>query len=512
MPNKKCIKDDKAFLKIFDKTNNPKHLLLESIKSKNTINCRCINKGCRQQFTRTAAQIYESLRNCPEAKGCLRCAKKIAGEKRRIQTIAKRGSLKLKNKNLAREWDNGRKNCIAKGEHQRRSKDVSAGGGREVGYFLCDECNHLWKTSLRSRLNKGCGCPNCAIEKRKNTPIKRKIGSQKTLTRARTVIKKDKKLRREYFSENNGSLEKLNVSMTKKIYWKCPVSQHKPYLAPTKDKKTTPTRQGSRCPSCAANSLSPIQAALTCFIIELFSDFTIKVRQKPCGHEADIEIEELKCIIEIDGSHWHDEDKKIKKDRLKSKVWNKKGYIVIRLRDKRLTAKAFWKDHTCFDIVEIDNLATCIKTLAKTLLNTLPLKNRHVIKQLNRIISKGITDDERLRFYYMQPQPLPGNSLKDKYPNLCRFWAKSNPMRPENFYPSSSLKVNWICPICQQEYSQTIGQRTHIDCRTGLPRFTHRQCCQKIRHADNVNKIHEWMLNPRGRSVLPERLMRGVKN
>lgn len=433
-----------------------------------------------------------------EAKGYKSFTRMIAGQKRREQTIKKRGSLYEKNNHLAMEWDAGGRRYIFQGGEQRNSKQVSGGGGRESGYWLCADCNHFWKATVRDRLNKSSGCPECYKVKRAQMP----------LTHTRSVIQNDPLLRQEYFIEKNGRLDELSVRLNQKIFWKCSIPQHEPFMSTTKDRRPSKNRQGSRCPSCASNSLSPIQASIAQYIKNLLRDFRYKVsvREKVMGYEADIFIPDLCCIIEIDGYPWHDRDGVIERDLRKSRAWQAKGYRVFRLRDARLQSEVFAHDVVCADRVEIDNLESCCGTLLQTIHDELDLEHPNLAKVLGRIITDGFHAGELDAFYYTQPQPPEGESLLDKWPNLCRYWAPSNPVGPMNFYPFSNLKAYWICPICGVEYRLAIAQRVKIDDRDGSPRRTHRKCCQKVRHAANADQIREWILADSGPAILPDEL------
>lgn len=58
--------------------------------------------------------------------------------------------------------------------------------------------------------------------------------------------------------------------------------------------------------------------------------------------------------------------------------------------------------------------------------------------------------------------PPAGESLLDKFPNLCRDWNynKNGVIRPEMLYPASNIRVHWKCIYCGKEWMQCPGQRT----------------------------------------------------
>lgn len=68
---------------------------------------------------------------------------------------------------------------------------------------------------------------------------------------------------------------------------------------------------------------------------ELKSQFeNVKWQQKIEGREADITIEDIKLVIEVDGFPWHMD--KTAKDLAKNVTFEKNGYTVLRVRDTKL--------------------------------------------------------------------------------------------------------------------------------------------------------------------------------
>ncbi|WP_299732347.1 zinc-ribbon domain-containing protein [uncultured Endozoicomonas sp.] len=338
------------------------------------------------------------------------------------------------------------------------------------------------------------------------------IKAPASLEHARSVIKSDPILSKEYCDKLNGQLNDLRVRMKDKIYWKCPIPQHEPFPAPTKDRRSKGDCAGSRCPLCAAISYSPIQASITECLRYLLRvhRYTVLSREKVMGHEADIYIPDLCCIIEVDGHPFHDRADKIEKDLTKSNAWYDQ-YRVIRLRDDRLQSDASPHDIVCVDRVEINNLESCCLSVIRAMQKGLEINDQRLNELLESITKKGFAEGELAQFYYTQPSPPAGNSLADKHPNLARYWSPFNSLGPEHFYPASNMMANWLCPLCGDDYPQQIAQRVKVDNRTGLPRLTHRECCQKIRYAANADEIRAWILKPRGGATLPKALRNRMK-
>lgn len=86
-----------------------------------------------------------------------------------------------------------------------------------------------------------------------------------------------------------------------------------------------------RCPKCITKS-SNAEMRIYSELKQTFKD--VRWQQKIEGREADITIEDLKLVIEIDGYPWHKD--KSEKDLVKNTIFEKNGYNVLRIRDTRL--------------------------------------------------------------------------------------------------------------------------------------------------------------------------------
>lgn len=65
-----------------------------------------------------------------------------------------------------------------------------------------------------------------------------------------------------------------------------------------------------------------------------------------------------------------------------------------------------------------------------------------------------------------------GESLKDKYKELCEEWHKSNSISPSEVSSKSSIMVNWECKNCKHVWVTRIYNRTMR--KSGCP-----QCARK---------------------------------
>ena len=92
--------------------------------------------------------------------------------------------------------------------------------------------------------------------------------------------------------------------------------------------------QESNCISCPKCSLKTSKPEMRIYseLKYLFKD--VKWQQKIEGCEADITIEDVKLVIEVDGFPWHRH--KAEKDLQKNRIFEQNGYTVLRIRDVKL--------------------------------------------------------------------------------------------------------------------------------------------------------------------------------
>lgn len=65
-------------------------------------------------------------------------------------------------------------------------------------------------------------------------------------------------------------------------------------------------------------------------------------------------------------------------------------------------------------------------------------------------------------------KPKNGESLFDKFPNLCLEWSNKNKKTPKDFKYGSKQKIIWVCLNCKEEWIQTIVNRTNNE--SGCPK------------------------------------------
>jgi very-short-patch-repair endonuclease len=189
--------------------------------------------------------------------------------------------------------------------------------------------------------------------------------------------------------------------------------------------------QESNCFSCPKCSIKTSKAEMRIYseLKYVFKD--VKWLQKIEDREADIIVEDLKLVIEVDGFPWH--RNKSGKDLLKNSIFEKNGYSVLRIRDIKLEEIAC--DMIICDVSEL--LLTDYNKIIKWI-NTTYKYNINII------------DDWKNVEYYKEIQAGVLNisydiSVEYLYPASKDLWdyEKNYPFIPSNFTTGSHMEV-WI--------------------------------------------------------------------
>jgi very-short-patch-repair endonuclease len=167
-------------------------------------------------------------------------------------------------------------------------------------------------------------CNNCT---KINKDVKAKI---KYLERSGSIQKKFPFIKNIWSKENVKMPDEICRGSNEKIKLKCPnkSTKHPDYEITVNHIQD---HNSFRCPKCVTKT-SNVEMRIYSELKYSFKD--VKWQQKIEGREADITIEDIKLVIEIDGYPWH--KNKAEKDLEKNIIFEKKGYTVLRIRDTRL--------------------------------------------------------------------------------------------------------------------------------------------------------------------------------
>ena len=139
------------------------------------------------------ATIYD--RN--SGKGCPFCSgRRIFPGYNDLETI---------NPTLASEWD---------WEKNTMSPNTISPNSHEKAWWICSSCGYEWNAQIKSR-NRGCGCPECGLNKAAKTRIANQIVEKGTLAQ------NDPELAKEWHPTKNGDMtpEKFPSSSVRKVWW-----------------------------------------------------------------------------------------------------------------------------------------------------------------------------------------------------------------------------------------------------------------------------------------------------
>ncbi len=189
--------------------------------------------------------------------------------------------------------------------------------------------------------------------------------------------------------------------------------------------------QESNCVSCPKCSIKTSKAEMIIYSELKYSFKDVRWQQKIEGKEADIIIEDLKLIIEVDGYPWHMD--KTENDLLKNSIFEKNGYSVLRIRDPKLGKI-------------MCNYLVCD-------LSDLSLSNYNKIVEWINIKFKCnislFTEWKNIEYYKEIQASLLSipydKSVEYIFPESKELWdyEKNKPLLPSNFTIGSNMKV-WV--------------------------------------------------------------------
>jgi hypothetical protein len=265
----------------------------------------------------------------------------------------------------------------------KKPEDNKAGSNTEI-YWKCPEAeDHVWKTKIYSRLH-GKECPCCSGYK---------VVPSNCLSTTHPELVKEWD-----FEKNTLIPDQVYHGSHQKFFWICSHNQEHKWKAQLKSRSVA----GRGCPECILIHQSKEELTLS-FELQLFFDIDPLGRKIRVGNKllaVDIFIEELNLCIEYDGSFWHKE--KAEKDKLKTMALEKKGFDVLRVRQKPLerlfptdilVKKPFNGKYTVDKIISfiLDNyqLDEEIETFMNRYLASTQLKNKTA---LDEYIDKKLKD------------------------------------------------------------------------------------------------------------------------
>jgi len=264
-------------------------------------------------------------------------------------------------------------------------------------------------------------CDNCSKENRyKNKAIA-------IMKRSGSIEDKFPLIKDIWSKDNIKSPSQLSPGSNERVKLICPNKSAK-HLEYEIDVCKIQEHNCFRCPKCiskSSNAEMRIYSELKC----TFKD--VRWQQKIEGREADITVEDLKLVIEVDGFPWHED--KTEKDLLKNAIFEKNGYTVLRIRDPRL------EDISCNKLVSnvsdlsIFNYTTIVEWISNYFKINVPIN----------------TDWNNIEYYKeIQASLLTieyDKSIECLFPESKKIWdyEKNHPFIPSQLSQGSDMEI-WV--------------------------------------------------------------------
>jgi very-short-patch-repair endonuclease len=195
--------------------------------------------------------------------------------------------------------------------------------------WKCDtpQCSNIFEAITSNIFKKEKPRKYCNMCSYQNKMITTK---KAILNRSGTIHDKFPFIEDIWSNENKKNPNDFAPGSNEKIFLKCPnISVKHPDYKISVYKIQDHNR--FKCPKCNTKT-SKAEMKIYSELKYTFKD--VKWQHKIEGREADITIEDLKLVIEVDGYPWH--KGKNKNDLEKNAIFEKYGYSVLRIRDSRL--------------------------------------------------------------------------------------------------------------------------------------------------------------------------------
>jgi hypothetical protein len=377
-----------------------------------------------------------------DGRGCSYCAGKAVNETNSLAALFP---------TVAKEWHPNL-------NEPHTPETVTAKNSKKV-WWKCLECSHEWEASISNRTDRNSRCPKCSKRQRSETvPLAKvaKSGNSISATLGHLVD--------EWDYEKNSPItpETISARSSTKVWWKC--DRGHSWQARPGDRF-----MGTGCPECQFGwQTSRVEVRIFSELAQLFEG--LQWRHKIDRTEIDFFIPSIGVGIEIDGYFWHKD--KLLLDTAKNKVAEKKGFTLIRIREKRLNK-----------ISEEDvvlNFGDHKKVVFELCSKIIPhvLHNSVLCDKIQKYIRSHTFHNEKLYKEIVKSLPAPRieDSLAALYPDVAKEWDFENnkPLIPTLFRPSSNYNAHWVCNNNpEHRWKTAIGNRTQYLTATNCPLCAH---------------------------------------
>lgn len=299
--------------------------------------------------------------------------------------------------------------------------------GTNVKYkWKCDisKCSNIFEAIPNNVYKKNFPrvyCDNC-------TQINKEVKSQiKYLERSGSIQTKIPNIITVWSKENKTEPNQISSGSNKKVILECPykIAKHPSY------KITVNKIQEHNCFKCPKCITKTSNAEMRVYSELKYTFKDVKWQQKIEGREADVIIEDLKLIIEIDGYPWHKH--KLKKDLEKNVIFEKNGYTVLRIRDIKLeeiACNTIICDILSLSLIDYNKIIEWINvTFNCSIYKYDEWKNSDYYKEI-QVSKLAVKYEESIEYLFPE-----SNELWD--------YEKNHPFVPSQFTKGSNMEV-WI--------------------------------------------------------------------
>jgi hypothetical protein len=232
-----------------------------------------------------------------EGNGCPGCSGRMATPDNCLAVL---------NPDLAKEWHPTKNGHLT-------PTGVTTGSNKKVWWKCLENPQHEWEAVINLR-NRGSGCPGCS-------------GRMATPDNCLAVLNPD--LTKEWHPAKNGQLTPKNVTYgsEKKVWWQCLKNPEHIWKSNIYSRS-----EGNGCPHCAKHLKTSFPEQFLYFYLKkIFNEAENGSKISNSRKEMDIYIPSLNFAIEYDGKFYHQD---AERDKEKDKIIHKKGYLLIRIREK----------------------------------------------------------------------------------------------------------------------------------------------------------------------------------
>ena len=309
----------------------------------------------------------------------------------------------------------------------------------------CKECNETWDSEVCSRTIMKTYCPVCNDKK-----VITGRNDLYTWANEEGNLVGQELLKQWDYEKNLADgidIHKIRRGSIEKAWLKCTKCNK------LRQQRVNDFTRGIGCYNCSKKSTSYPEQYIYYAFKQLYENTRNRVKlfqdEYKNGLEFDIYIQELKLCIEYSPTHWH-KDKINERDKLKEEVCTEKGLKFIQIIEDSYNEQEHYMSDTKIVFHMVENKKNeILQSIIKHMFNTLNL-------DINEVNIEEVIKDALMNYSeVVENNP---NALINKYPQLREMYSDDNMLEFNKLMCGSSIKVNWICPNCGNEFNCEVSK------------------------------------------------------